>query len=114
MPAGFGGVGGAGGRAPARGEGRVPRVLHAHAQIVALCTLRIESTVAHDGEQARADRCLRHSGPTPTPAAPSGFALALAATPKPAGPRVAPLKGLPSKSFPISAAGEAAPSAQAS
>jgi hypothetical protein len=83
----------------------VPRVLHAHSQIVALCTLRMESTVAHDGEQARADRCLRHSGPTPTPAAPSGFALALAATSKPAGPRVehperAALKGAALEKFP--------------
>ena len=37
-------------------EGRVPPALQAHSQIVALCNLRVESTVAHDGEQARADR----------------------------------------------------------
>ena len=41
-------------------EGRVPRVLHAHSQIAAGCTLRMESTCAHDGEQARADRT-RHA-----------------------------------------------------
>ena len=40
--------------------GRVPPVLQAHSAIVAICTLRIESTVAHDGERARADRT-RHA-----------------------------------------------------
>jgi hypothetical protein len=38
----------------------VPPVLQAHSGIVALCNLRIESTAAHDGEQARADRT-RHA-----------------------------------------------------
>ncbi len=37
-------------------EGRVPPVLQAHAEVIAWCILRIESTVAHDGEQTRADR----------------------------------------------------------
>jgi hypothetical protein len=41
-------------------EGRVPPVLQAHAEIVASCTLRVESTVAHDGERARTDRT-RHA-----------------------------------------------------
>jgi hypothetical protein len=35
--------------------GRVPRVLHAHSRILALCSFRIESTKARDGERARAD-----------------------------------------------------------
>lgn len=38
----------------------MPPALRAHSLIVALCNLRAESTVAHDGEQARADRT-RHA-----------------------------------------------------
>ena len=38
----------------------MPPVLQAHSEIAAWCTLRIESTVAHDGERARADRT-RHA-----------------------------------------------------
>ena len=41
-------------------EGRAPPALQAHLEIVALCNLRDESTVAHDGEQTRADRT-RHA-----------------------------------------------------
>ena len=37
-------------------EGRVPPALRARYQIVALCSTRVESTEAHAGEQARADR----------------------------------------------------------
>ena len=48
------------GRGPVVREGRVPPVLQAHARIVAFSTLRVESTVAHAGEQARADRT-RHT-----------------------------------------------------
>jgi hypothetical protein len=47
-------------------EGRVPPALQAHSHIVALCNLRSESTVAHDGEQARADRTrLAEAGGSP-------------------------------------------------
>jgi hypothetical protein len=40
--------------------GRVPPVLRAHSQIAIVTALRIESTYAHNGERARADRT-RHA-----------------------------------------------------
>jgi hypothetical protein len=50
--------------------GRVPPALQAHSVSAALCTIRGESTEAHDGEQARADRT-RHAeaggSPSQTP-----------------------------------------------
>jgi hypothetical protein len=47
-------------------QGRVPPALQAHSEIVALCNLRVESTAAHDGEQARADRT-RHTEASGSP-----------------------------------------------
>jgi hypothetical protein len=50
-----------------------------------LALLEMNRPKAWRGKESVGDRCLRHSGPTARPAAASGFALALAATPEPAG-----------------------------
>jgi hypothetical protein len=60
----------------------VPPALQGHARVVALCDLRVESTVAHGGEQAGADSPSRRSPrvtelrperlPSPKRQAPSG------------------------------------------
>ena len=47
------------GRGPVGRVGRAPPALQAHSRIVVLCNLRVESTVAHGGEQARTDRTTR-------------------------------------------------------
>jgi hypothetical protein len=55
------------GRGPVGCVGRVPPALQAHSRIFALCNLRVESTVAHDGEQARTDRTRRaYAGGSPS------------------------------------------------
>jgi hypothetical protein len=66
--------------------GRVAPALQAHSQIVALCNWRVESTVAHGGEQARADRT-RHAetggSPSQTPSERAPFRGFRPCTPQP-------------------------------